>query len=119
MAEVKGNIPVNRKKRFGSAQLKGLTNDMLQMLGKPPSGKELEKMRSNSKVKRKDLDTAIKLLCLCDTPEVRAAASNWSRNLMARASWKHTGAESIQEIPATGKLSSQMVYLVYLAPLHS
>lgn len=119
VAEVKGNIPVNRKNRFGSDQLKGLTNDVLQMLGNPPTGKELEKMRSNSKVRRKGLDAAIKLLCLCDTPDVRAAASNWSRNLMARAAWKHLGTESIQEIPATGKLSAQTVYLVYLTPLHS
>lgn len=118
VAEVKGNIPVNGKKRFGSAQITGLNNDVLHMLGKPPLGKELERMRSNSKVKREGLNSAIKLLCLCDTPEVRAAASNWSLNLMAQAEWKHLGAERIQEIPAAGKLSAQTVYLVYLAPTH-
>lgn len=118
VAEVKGNIPVHRMSRFGSAQDRGLTNDVLQMLGRPPIGKEIGKMKDNNKVKRQRLDSALKLLFLCDVPEVRVAAAIWKRNLMTRSLWRQMDGHSIQEFPTDGPLSPQVVYLVYLTPLH-
>lgn len=77
VAEVKGNIPVRGGSAFEAAQLKGLTNDVRQMFGLPPTGKILEGMSKRSKVHRPNLVSALKFLCLYDSPRVRAAADKW------------------------------------------
>ena len=73
IAEVKGNIPVKGGSAFGAAQLRGLTDDVLQMFGQPPIGKTMQTMSKGSKINRSDLDKALKFLGVYDSPSVRSA----------------------------------------------
>ena len=50
IAEVKGCIPVNGGHVFGAAQVRGLTNDVRQMLGLPATGKTKDQLSPRSKV---------------------------------------------------------------------
>lgn len=119
IGEVKGCIPVNGGNVFGAAQLRGLTNDVVQMLGQVARGKEQDKLATNNKINRPLRTEAIKLLGLYDSPAVRAAAQQWRQNLMRHALWLPLASSSIEELPTTGDLSPNIVYLVYLKPHQS
>jgi len=77
IGEVKGNIPMNDLNRFGSAQLKGLTNDVLQMLGLPASHKTAETVSAKSKIYRELRADALKFLGLYDSLHIREATKSW------------------------------------------
>ncbi|HVU33847.1 MAG TPA: hypothetical protein VHE61_10460 [Opitutaceae bacterium] len=115
IAEVKGNIPMNGGIFFGAAQVKGLTNDVLQMLGRPPAGKSQNQLSPRAKILRPKLADALKFVGLYDSPKVRAAVERWKNGLIRSKSWISTVA-GIEELPETGHLSPDVVYLVYLAP---
>ena len=122
IGEVKGMIPMNAGERFGSAQLKSLTSDVLQLLGKPALGKTQGELSVRHKTKRPNRDTAIKLIGVYDSPNVRVAAQDWRSRLMASKLWKGLEAHSIQDAPIDAgfslqTLSAQDVYLVYLKPM--
>ena len=117
IGEVKGTIPVNAGNSFGAAQKKGLTSDVLQMLGQPASGKVLEELSDKNKVHRPHRRDALKFLGLYDSPPVRAAAASWARNLTKSKAWRELSALQIEELPKTGDLSPDTVYVVYLTPL--
>ncbi len=119
IGEVKGCIPVNGGDVFGAAQLRGLTNDVLQMFGQVARGKEQDKLAKNNKINRPLRTEAIKLLGLYDSPAVRAAAQQWRQNLMRHDLWFPLASSSIEELPTTGDLSPNVVYLVYLKPARS
>ncbi len=118
IGEVKGNIPVNKGSTFGADQLKGLRNDVLQMLGHPARANEKNEPSERAKINRAGRDKAIKVLGLYDSPEVRAATDKWRKSLMASPAWKPLSVFSIQELPETGNLSPDIVYLIYLTPKH-
>ena len=111
IGEVKGCIPVNRGATFGAAQLKSLTNDVLQMLGQPPRGKLTTELSQRSKIHRAKRAEAHKFLALYDSPDVRSATNKWKQPLT-----KELGLLAIQDLPASGDLSCNAVYLVYLKP---
>jgi hypothetical protein len=111
IGEVKGCIPVNRGATFGAAQLKSLTNDVLQMLGRPPRGKLEAALSKRSKIRRAKREEAHKFLALYDSPDVRSAANKWKQLLT-----KELGPQALQDLPASGDLSCNAVYLVYLKP---
>lgn len=117
IGEVKGCIPVNLGSTFGAAQIKGLTNDVLQMLGEPPRGKDKTALSVKSKIYRPQRGEAFKFLGLYDSPEVRAATNTWKRNLLDSRTWR-LGASTIRDLPETGDLSPAAVYVVYLTPDH-
>lgn len=111
VAEVKGNIPVGGGSLFQAAQLKGLTNDVLQMLGRPPLGKTLDEMPERAKCRRTSLNTAKKFLALYDSPKVRAAASHWMKSFNGRH-----GENSV--VPATAgeaEFAPDRVHVVFLS----
>jgi len=114
IGEVKGCIPVNRGSTFGAAQLKSLTNDVLQMLGQPPRGKLETALSLRSKIHRVKRAEAHKFLALYDSPDVRSAVNKWKQPLT-----KELGPLAIQDLPASGDLSCNAVYLVYLKPSNS
>ncbi len=116
IAEVKGCIPMNAGNIFGAAQLKGLTNDVLQMLGQPAHGKTLTQLTKRAKINRLQRTEAIKLLGLYDSDSVRKAAKQWQQNLIRHAMWGALGSATIEDLPPTGDLSPDKVYLVYLKP---
>lgn len=116
IGEVKGCIPVNQGKTFGAAQLKGLTNDVLQMLGRPPSGKEEGTLSKAAKIHRTRRTEALKFLALYDSPEVKAAVNKWRQSLLRSRAWKGLDAFTILDLPESGQLTSDTVYLVYLTP---
>lgn len=116
IAEVKGCIPVNGGHVFGAAQVKGMTNDVRQMLGLPALGKTKEQLSPRSKVLNPSNTTAIKLLALYDSPEVRKATAQWKRSLESQAWFKAlTPRCSLQDAPDEGQPDdTTKVYLVYL-----
>lgn len=116
IAEIKGCIPMNRGEVFGDAQRKGLTNDVLQMLGQPPLGKSNERVAKTSKIYRPHRAEAIKLLGLYDSPVVREAARQWRQNLLQQPAWKPLLSTNIEDLPTSGNLAPGTVYLVYLKP---
>lgn len=116
IAEVKGCIPVNGGNVFGTAQVKGLTNDVRQMLGLPAKGKTKEQLSKRSKVHHPDNAKAIKLLALYDSPEVREATAHWKKSVENEQWFKELRPPcSIQESPNEGQLDATNVYLIYLS----
>jgi hypothetical protein len=117
IAEVKGCIPVNGGHVFGAAQVKGLTNDVLQMFGLPARGKTKEQLSPRSKVHHPTNAKAIKLLALYDSPEVRKATAHWKQNLENQTWFKAlTPPCSIQDAPENGQPNDPTkVYLIYLS----
>ena len=110
VAEVKGNIPVKGGSILGAAQLKGLTNDVLQMFGLPPRGKSVETMSDRSKIHRPDLGYALKFLGVFDSARVRAAASKWMETFRgAHPGQKVALAEGVE------KFDPDTVYVVFLS----
>jgi hypothetical protein len=116
IAEVKGCIPVNSGQVFGAAQVKGMTNDVRQMLGLPAIGKTKEQLSPRSKVLNPNNSKAIKLLALYDSPEVRKATAHWKQSLESQAWFKAlTPRCSLQDAPDEGQPDdATKVYLVYL-----
>lgn len=115
IAEVKGCIPVNGGNEFGRAQVKGLTDDVRQMLGLPAKGKTKEQLSKRSKV-HQDNAKAIKLLALYDSPEVRNATAKWTKSVEKEQWFKELRPPcSIQESPHEGQLDANKVYLIYLS----
>lgn len=119
IAEVKGCIPVNGGESFGAAQLRGLTNDVRQMLGQAAQGKTPEQLAKKSKINRPHRVEAIKLLGLYDSPAVRAAAGKWRQNLLRHPNWKTLTPATIEDLPTSGDLTPTNIYLIYLKPTHS
>jgi hypothetical protein len=119
IAEIKGCIPVNGGESFGAAQLRGLTNDVLQMMGRAAQGKTVEQLAKRTKINRPNRAEAIKLLGLYDSPSVRVAAGKWRQNLLRHPNWKTLAPATIKDLPATGTLNPSTIYLVYLKPNHS
>lgn len=120
IAEVKGCIPVNGGSVFGAAQLRSLTNDVRQMLGLAAHGKDEKDLSPRTKVRPAANRSAIKLLALYDSPEVRKATIQWRRSVEAQAWFKELDPPmQIQDAPAEGSLNDpSKVYLVYLTPKH-
>ena len=118
IAEIKGCIPVNGGNVFGAAQVRGLDNDVLQMLGQPAHGKSVEKLSKKTKLIRPSREGAIKLLGLYDSQPVRDATAHWRSRLMASKAWESVPGSDIQDLPETGALLANTVYLVYLKPVH-
>lgn len=116
IGEVKGCIPVNEGSSFGAAQIKGLTNDVLQMLGRPPRGKSEEQLSPRAKILRPNRAEARKFVGLYDSPKVRDAAAQWRKSLLGSGEWKSLSPSTIQELPDTGELTPTVVYLVFLKP---
>lgn len=116
IAEVKGCIPVNGGTSFGAAQIKGLTNDVLQMLGRPPRGKSEDQLSPRTKTLRPNRLEAQKFIGLYDSPNVRQAAAQWRKGLLGSAEWKSLSPSTIQELPDAGELAPHIVYMVFLKP---
>ena len=109
VAEVKGNIPVKDGSAFEAAQVKGLTNDVLQMFGLPPSGKSVKTMSEKSKIHRSDLGSASKFLGVFDSTRVRAATDKWMKSFRkAHAGRKVKLAEGVESF------KPDTVYVVFL-----
>jgi hypothetical protein len=119
IGEVKGCIPVNQGNSFGAAQVKSLTYDVLQMRGVRPQGKQGTAVSVKSKINRTERKEATKFLGLYASSEVRAAAGKWRRNLVKSDVWKSLSPFSIEELPDTGALSPDTIYIIYLSPDHS
>lgn len=115
IGEVKGCIPMNNSQAFGASQTRGLTNDVLQMLGRPAQGKDERKLSKTAKIRREHRGGALKFLGLYDSPNVRAATDRWKLNLLKSKSWT-LGQTAIRDLPKSGDLSSDAVYIVYLTP---
>ena len=117
IAEVKGCIPVNGGNVFGAAQVKGLTNDVRQMFGLPAAGKTKEQLSPRSKVHHPANSTAIKLLALYDSPEVRKATAHWKQSLESQPWFRELEPPcSIQESPSEGQPSDPTkIYLIFLS----
>ncbi len=116
IGEVKGSIPVNQGHTFGSAQLDGLTSDVLQMLGEPGLRKLREKISKGSKIHLENRGGAVKFLGLYDSPAVRAAAHKWRQNLVTSKSWRAIPDARIEVAPDSNDFSPTTVYLVFLTP---
>lgn len=119
IAEIKGTIPVNKSHTFGSAQLKGLTADVFQMLGQPAPNRREGKIPSKNKIKRPERASAIKFLCMYDSPKVRSAAKKWSTNLMRHPAWKQVEPCKILNMSEGNELSPDVIYLVFVNPAAS
>jgi len=120
IAEVKGCIPVNGGHAFGAAQVKGMTNDIRQMLGLPALGKTKEQLSPRSKVLKPTNTTAIKLLALYDSPEVRKATAQWKQSVESQAWFKAlTPSCSLEETSLDVRPDDPgKVYLIYLTLSH-
>jgi len=119
IAEVKGCIQVNGGESFGAAQIRGLTNDVLQMLGQAAQGKTLEQLAKRTKINRPHRAEAIKLLGMYDSPAVRVAAGKWRQSLLRHPNWNALAPATVEDLPASGSLNPSTIYLVYLKPNHS
>jgi hypothetical protein len=116
IAEIKGTIPVNKSHTFGSAQLKGLTADVFQMLGQPAPNRREGEIPSKNKIKRAERESAIKFLCMYDSPKVRSAAKKWSTNLMRHPDWKPIQSCKILNMSEGSDLSPDVIYMVFVNP---
>lgn len=116
IGEVKGCIPVNGGGTFGAAQLRGLTNDVLQMLGYPAGGKQADKLSTRSKIHRTSRREALKFLALYDSPAVRQAVEKWRGSLANSSGHVLADRELIRDLPERERLLSEAVYLVFLKP---
>jgi hypothetical protein len=106
IGEIKGNIPSDDKSIFKSAQITGLNNDVLQMFGREPKGKNVS---PKSKIHRKNRECALKFLGVYDSSVVRKAACHW----MDAFNRSH---DSIKVKPGNDvdEFSKDVVYLIFL-----
>lgn len=111
IAEVKGNVPVKGGTVFGAAQLRGLTNDVLQMFGLPPAGRTVEGMSGRAKIRRPNLGNALKFLGVFDSPRIRSAAGKWMETFRKA----HPG-HKIQLAEDVTHFQPDTVYVVFLTP---
>jgi len=107
---------MNGGNTFGAAQLRGMTNDVLQMLGRTAQGKVLTQLAKRANINRLHRTEAIKLLGLYDSPAVRTAAHQWHKNLVRHLIWQDLPPDTIEDLPTTGELRPEKVYVVYLQP---
>ena len=117
IGEIKGNMPINSKNKFGADQKIGLTNDILHLFGKPTNKKE--QMSPRSKINRLGLNDAYKFLGLYESTAVKTATVSWMTNLLKSNIWKPMNGFKIGFLSEENtSLNSDTVYIVFLTPIH-
>jgi hypothetical protein len=109
IAEVKGNVPVKGGTVFGAAQLRGLTNDVRQMFGLPPTGRSVDTLSTRAKIHRPNLGNALKFLGVFDSPRIRSAAGKWMETFRKA----HPG-HKVQLAEDVTHFQPDTVYVVFL-----